>query len=62
MIVQCCKCREIEGEKEPLDNKAISHGICLKCMPSFFEDAGLSARQAIIETDKIRESCEITRR
>ena len=31
MIRQCCACKEILGEKAPLDDKRVSHGLCDPC-------------------------------
>ena len=31
MIRQCCICWIIFGEKEPLEDKSITHGYCPKC-------------------------------
>ena len=31
MIRQCCRCGEIYGEKEPLEDKSVTHGYCDKC-------------------------------
>ena len=31
MIRQCCVCREVQGEKEPLEDKTITHTICADC-------------------------------
>jgi len=32
MIIKCAWCGKYMGEKEPLENKNITHGICLKCL------------------------------
>ena len=32
MIVQCCVCKIIIREKEPLDDKQISHTYCEECL------------------------------
>ncbi len=32
MIRQCCKCNVIMGEKEPFEDKSITHGLCPKCV------------------------------
>lgn len=31
MIVQCAWCQRIMGEKAPLSDKSVSHGMCEKC-------------------------------
>lgn len=31
MIVICAWCRETLGEKQPLEDKSVSHGICKAC-------------------------------
>jgi hypothetical protein len=41
MIIVCSYCRNVIGEKEPLENKAFTHSICLACwdyhMPQMLE-------------------------
>ena len=32
MIVQCCVCNSFIREKEPLENKEVSHTYCKKCL------------------------------
>lgn len=32
MIRVCAHCDEIYGEKEPLEDKSYTHGICIKCL------------------------------
>ena len=32
MIVVCSGCEEKMGEKEPFEDKRVSHGICQKCL------------------------------
>jgi len=32
MIRICCKCNEKIGEKKPLQDPSITHGVCDKCM------------------------------
>lgn len=34
MIIQCCVCKGILGEKEPLSNPATTHTFCLPCLKS----------------------------
>jgi len=31
MIRVCCACQKIMGEKEPLEDKSTTHGLCDKC-------------------------------
>lgn len=31
MIIQCCECKKILAEKEPLENTTISHTWCFTC-------------------------------
>ncbi len=33
MIRACCVCKKEFGEKEPLEDKSVSHGICPTCYP-----------------------------
>jgi len=41
VIITCSYCRQVYGEKEPLENKNVSHGICPVCwdyhMPKILE-------------------------
>ncbi len=32
MIRQCCKCRVIMGEKEPIEDTSVTHGLCAACL------------------------------
>lgn len=32
MIRWCCYCLSYIGEKEPLEDKSLTHGICEKCL------------------------------
>lgn len=32
MIKICCNCKKYLGEKEPLENKSITHGYCPECL------------------------------
>jgi hypothetical protein len=38
MIVICAWCRESQGEKEPLSNPAITHGMCDKCFKGLADE------------------------
>ena len=38
MLIQCGWCDKNMGEKEPLENKSITHGICDKCFKKYFGD------------------------
>jgi hypothetical protein len=31
MIVKCCVCEEFIREKEPFEDKRVSHGLCDEC-------------------------------
>jgi nitroimidazol reductase NimA-like FMN-containing flavoprotein (pyridoxamine 5'-phosphate oxidase superfamily) len=33
MIRVCCECKKVFGEKEPLEDRSETHGICEKCFP-----------------------------
>ena len=35
MIIICSRCKINMGEKEPLENKNITHGICTKCLEEY---------------------------
>jgi len=32
MIRICCDCKKVLGEKEPLEDKRITHGYCPECL------------------------------
>jgi hypothetical protein len=32
MIRQCCICGVVYGEKEPFEDKSVTHGLCKKCL------------------------------
>lgn len=51
----CMMCKTVMGEKEPLDNKSLTHGICFDCMPQWFMDSGMTEAEAMAETLKIKE-------
>lgn len=55
MISVCMKCNAVMGEKEPLENKALTHGICLDCIPQWFIDSGLTESEAMKEVLKMKE-------
>jgi len=42
MIVICQCCKKKEGEKEPLEYRTETHGLCLDCMPGVLRGGGLS--------------------
>jgi len=46
MIRICMICKEVIGEKEPLDDKSATHGICDKCL-----DLELTKIQKLTEQD-----------
>lgn len=35
MIVVCCDCQRTIREKEPIENKAISHTVCPECLQKY---------------------------
>jgi hypothetical protein len=47
MIVICAWCQENQGEKEPLDNTAITHGLCLKCCEAMLKENAVSLPPAM---------------
>ena len=56
MIRVCMVCKSVMGEKEPLDNKSLTHSICFDCLPQWFVDTGeYTEAEAMIETLKIKE-------
>ena len=42
MILICAWCKNVLGEKEPLDNKDITHGICKPCAADLKMKYGMS--------------------
>lgn len=38
MIVKCAWCGKIIGEKEPLEDKSVTHGICPECVKKYFPE------------------------
>jgi hypothetical protein len=38
MIIVCAWCKEVLGEKEPLDDKGETHTICDKCRGKYFPE------------------------
>lgn len=37
MIVQCAWCLKMVGEKSPLKDKSVTHGICEECQTKMME-------------------------
>ncbi len=31
MIIVCCVCKKVQGEKEPFEDKTKTHGLCKAC-------------------------------
>lgn len=42
MILMCAWCGEVLGEKEPLDDKSLTHGICKPCADALKAEYGMS--------------------
>lgn len=38
MKVECAWCKKMLGEKEPLDDLQVTHGICSECMANFMTE------------------------
>jgi hypothetical protein len=38
MIIICSKCKCNLGEKEPLENKNLTHGLCPECMKKYMKE------------------------
>ena len=38
MIVKCAWCGKTIGEKEPLEDKSVTHGICPECVKKYFPE------------------------
>lgn len=50
MVIQCCNCRKILGEKEPLINNAVTHSICDDCLKVLYPGA--------YEKKRLRKKCQ----
>ena len=56
MISVCMMCKTVMGEKEPLDNKSLTHGLCWSCTPQWLVDTGAyTEAEAMVETLKMKE-------
>ncbi len=56
MIRVCMICKTVMGEKEPLENKSLSHGLCFSCMPQWLVDTGdVTEAEAVSETLRMKE-------
>ena len=55
MIRICCRCKIVMGEKEPLDDKSETHGLCDECLL-------LTMHEIEVAQEQINESlvCEQT--
>lgn len=40
MVQKCCYCLKVYGEKEPLHDTSITHGICPECLPEVLRSIG----------------------
>lgn len=44
MIRICQYCKQVMGEKEPPEDKTLTHSICPTCMPQHLVDWGMGER------------------
>lgn len=51
MIIQCCDCKAILGEKEPIEDKRITHTYCPNCYNKALDDIK-KIKQARAKPDK----------
>ena len=49
MIRQCANCLVVMGEKAPLTDTSITHGICWKCAVKQLRKAGIVVTKKMIE-------------
>ena len=35
MVIVCMKCKMVMGEKEPLEDKSMTHGCCPECVKEY---------------------------
>jgi hypothetical protein len=50
MIRQCGECLKILGEKAPLSDTTVTHGICYKCSIKQLRKAGITVTKEMRET------------
>jgi hypothetical protein len=50
MKILCAWCQEDLGEKEPIENKAVSHGLCAACEQKI--NAELDAKEMLLKAAK----------
>ena len=56
MIIICMECKQVQGEKEPLENKTHTHGLCFDCMPDWLVSTGeFTEAEAMKEVLKMKE-------
>jgi hypothetical protein len=41
MIIQCAWCLKMVGEKAPLSDRSVTHGICKECQQKMMKQAGM---------------------
>lgn len=47
MVRVCCVCKKILGEKEPLDDKSVTHTYCEECAKKAWEDIEVEFKKII---------------
>jgi len=50
MIRQCGSCLRILGEKAPLSDTSVTHGICFECSVEQLRKAGIAVTKEMRET------------
>jgi len=50
MIIICAWCQENLGEKEPMENKNITHGMCEKCKKQY--DTEIANMKEVVQIEK----------
>jgi len=52
MIRQCCKCKKILGEKEPLEDKSITSGYCDQCLDEVMRETRAYHKERKIKRER----------
>jgi hypothetical protein len=55
MIVKCCVCEGFIREKEPFEDKRVSHGLCDECYEK--ERKKMREQLSVVQKNKRVETC-----
>jgi hypothetical protein len=56
MTRQCAWCKKSLGEKAPMEDERITHGICLGCRQKLLRDAGVCDTSELAPTRELEVS------